>query len=289
MINYNFHQHTVFSDGKESPEKFVDQAVRLGFSAIGFSEHSPLPFENKFSLKASKVDDYIAETDRLKEIMKGKLDVYRALEMDFIPGVSEDFDYWRERCKVDYLIGSVHLVKPWGFDLLWFTDGPDSKIYDHGIDHFFDGNIQKAVKAFFYQTNEMIESQHFEIIGHFDKIKMHNKNRFFNEDESWYRKLIDETIELVKQNDLIVEVNTRGLYKQRSDALFPDGYALKRVKELEIPVVISSDAHQPEELNKLFDYAEQKLLDFGFNEVMFFDKGKWVGKPISHSAILKNV
>jgi len=288
MNNYNFHQHSNFSDGKVAPEKYVNQAVRLGFSAIGFSEHSPLPFANNFSLKDENIDEYVFETDRLKEKMKGKLDIFRALEMDFIPGISDDFDYWRERCKVDYLIGSIHLVKPWGYDLLWFTDGPDSKIYDHGIDHFFDGNIQKAVKAFFYQTNEMIESQKFEIIGHFDKVKMHNQNRYFTEDEVWYRKLVGETIELIKQRGLIVEVNTRGLYKKRSDSLFPDGYALKRVQESGIPVIISSDAHEPNELNSLFSYAKQKLIDFGFKETMFFEQGQWISKPIYYSTNLKN-
>jgi histidinol-phosphatase (PHP family) len=288
MINYNFHQHSNFSDGKEAPVKYVNQALRLGFSAIGFSEHSPLPFANNFSLKEESIDNYITETDRLKEEMKGKLDVYRALEMDFIPGVSEDFDYWRNRCKVDYLIGSVHLVKPWGYDLLWFTDGPDPKIYDHGIDHFFDGDIKKAVKAFYYQTNEMIESQEFDIIGHFDKVKMHNQNRYFTEDEVWYRKLVDETIELIKQRGLIVEVNTRGLYKKRSGSLFPDGYALKRVQESGIPVIISSDAHEPKELNGLFSYAEQKLIDYGFKETMFFEQGQWISNPIHYSANLKN-
>jgi len=289
MINYNLHQHSFFSDGKEAPEKYVDQAVKLGFKTVGFSEHSPLPFANNFSLKESKIDDFIADTDRLKEKMKGKLEIYRALEMDFIPGISEDFDYWRERCKVDYLIGSVHLVKPWGYDMLWFTDGPDHKVYDHGIDQFFDGNIQKAVKTFFHQTNEMIESQHFEILGHFDKVKMHNKNRFFTEDERWYHKLVDETIELIRQNNLIVEVNTRGLYKKRSDTLFPDGYALKKVKEAGIPVIISSDAHQPDELNGLFDYAEQKLIDFGFEEVMLFNHGKWISEPLHNHASHKNI
>lgn len=288
MINFNFHQHSVYSDGKDIPEKYVNQAIRLGFSAIGFSEHSPLPFANNFSLKAEKVDEYIADTERLKEETKGKLEIYRALEMDFIPGISDDFGYWRNRCKVDYLIGSVHLVKPWGYDLLWFIDGPSNSTYDHGIDHFYEGDIRKAVKAYFHQTNEMIESQKFEILGHFDKVKMHNNNRFFSEDEDWYKKLIEETIELIRQNDLIIEVNTRGLYKGRCNALFPDGYALKRVGESGIPVIVSSDAHQPKELNQLFPYAEEKLKENGIYEVVCFSKGNWITQTLNYTANLKN-
>lgn len=281
MINYNFHQHTVFSDGKELPEKYVEQAVKLGFSAIGFSEHSPLPFSNPFSLKDEQVAEYIKQTDLLKEKYKDRIYIYRALEMDYVPGMSEDFDYWRNHCKTDYLIGSVHLVKPDGFDKLWFTDGPDYKIYDKGIEQFFGGDIRKAVKTFYDQTNNMIVSQKFDIIGHFDKIKMHNRGRFFTDQEKWYRDLIDETVELIKQKGLIVEINTRGLYKKRSDELFPEGYSLQRVKELGVPIVLSSDAHQPSELNMLFDETISKLIDLGFKEVMCFNDGNWQSKSLS--------
>ena len=275
MINYNLHQHTLYSDGKDAPEKYAEQALKLGFSAIGFSEHSPLPFSNPFSLKAENVDEYIRKVDLLKQKYQDKLAIYRALEMDYIPGMSEDFDYWRNRCKAEYLIGSVHLVKPDGFDELWFTDGPDYKVYDRGIEDFFEGDIRKAVKAFYRQTNQMIESQNFEIIGHFDKIKMHNRNRFFTDKEKWYRDLINETVELIKQKNLIAEINTRGLYKKRSDSLFPDGYALQRVKQADIPVLISSDAHKPDEMNLLFDYAQKRLMEMGFGEVVYFDHGHW--------------
>ena len=279
-IKYNLHQHTKFSDGKEIPRKYAERAIDLGFSQLGFSEHSPLPFSNPFSLKEENVDDYIEAVDRLKEQFAGQIEIYRALEMDYIPGVSEDFDYWRGRVRVDYLIGSVHLVKPDGTDALWFTDGPDYKIYDEGLQQFFEGDIRNAVHTFYQQTNQMIESQEFEIVGHVDKIKMHNRGRFFSEDEKWYRDLVDETLELIKQKNLIIEVNTRGMYKKTSDSFFPDHQTLKRVHELNIPVIISSDAHHPDEINNLFDEAEKRLIEFGFKEIMMLKNHSWVSRPL---------
>ena len=280
MLKTNFHQHSLFSDGYENPEAYAAKALELGLTTIGFSEHSPLPFDNPFSLKEENIDDYIKTIDGLKEKYKGKLTIYRALEMDFIPGISTDFSYWKNRCKTDYLIGSVHLVKPEGFDELWFTDGPDYQIYDEGIQKYFGGDIKKAVRTFYRQTNQMIESQDFDIVGHVDKIKMHNRGRYFSEDEKWYQNLIDETLELIKQKELIVEVNTRGLYKKRSDSLFPDGYALQKVQQLGIPVLISSDAHHPDDMNQLFDYAQKRLINFGFRELMFLEDGKWIKKGL---------
>ena len=109
---------------------------------------------------------------------------------------------------------------------------------------------------------------------------MHNRNRFFTDSEKWYRNLINETVDLIKQKDIIVEINTRGLYKKRSDELFPDCYALNRIKELNIPIILSSDAHHSDEVIMLFDETTEKLKTIGFREVMFFDLGKCETKSI---------
>ncbi len=280
MINFNFHQHSNFSDGAYPPEDYVIEAIKLGFSAMGFTEHSPLPFDNPFSLKEENVEDYISTIDNLKTKFADKIKIYRALEMDFIPGMSTNFDYWKNKCHTDYLIGSVHLVSPPSTDELWFTDGPEHDIYDQGLEEFFGGDIQLAVRTYYHQVNEMIETQEFEVLGHFDKIKMHNQDRFFTEDESWYQKLIDECLDLIKQKNLIVEVNTRGIYKKRSKSLFPDDLALEKVKQLNIPILLSSDAHQPSELNLGFAETKLKLIEIGFTELMFFNGETWVAQNI---------
>lgn len=280
MPNFNFHQHSNFSDGAYPPEDYIKKAIELGFSSLGFTEHSPLPFENPFSLKQKNVESYINTLSQLKEKYSDKIKLYRALEMDYIPGMSIDFNYWKEKCKTDYLIGSVHLVRPLNINELWFTDGPRYETYDQGLNDYFGGDIKKAVKTYYYQMNEMIETQDFDIVGHIDKIKMHNKDRYFKEDESWYQKLVDECLDLVKQKNLIVEINTRGIYKKRFPGLFPDGISLQKVKKLNIPIIISSDAHQPDELSLGFEDAILKLIKMNFKEVMYFDNGIWSQKPI---------
>jgi histidinol-phosphatase (PHP family) len=197
------------------------------------------------------------------------------MEMDYIPGMSENFSKTKSEYKLDYLIGSVHLVKPENNEELWFTDGPDYRTYDKGLNELFDSDIIKAVSRYYRQLNEMIESQQFDIIGHFDKIKMHNQDRFFKEDEPWYLALINETLDLLQDRDIIVEINTRGIYKQRSETTYPGLDILKQLKKLRIPVMVNSDAHKPHELDGEFEYGFSILKEAGINEVVYFKGNGW--------------
>ena len=278
MQEFNLHTHSIFSDGKSTPEEVVVEAINQGMKVLGFSDHSPVPFENTFAIKNDNVQNYISTIKSLKEKYKDQIDIYCSMEMDFIPGIVKDFKKTKDELGLDYMIGSVHLV---GNDInkLWFIDGSKVETYDEGLFNHYDGDIKKGVKAFFYQYNEMIETEEFDIVGHFDKIKMHNRDRYFTENEKWYRDLVMETLTLIKEKSLIVEVNTRGIYKKRSADFYPATWLLPIMKEMNVPVVISSDSHKAEELTLCFKEAEEALKAAGYKETMCFKNG--VFKAIS--------
>ena len=70
MQNFNLHTHSIYSDGKSQPREIVEEAIRQGLTTIGFSEHSPLPFDNTFSVKSADMPSYVAEIAQLKEEYK---------------------------------------------------------------------------------------------------------------------------------------------------------------------------------------------------------------------------
>lgn len=260
MQNFNIHSHSIYSDGKSTPREMVEEAVRQGLTKLGFSEHSPLPFDNNFSVKSDQMPKYIADIADLKEEFKDRIEILCGLEADYIPGVSETFAVTKERYHLDYLIGGVHLVgQSANPDELWFIDGPKWEIYDEGLQKFFDGDIRKGVRCFFDQTNAMIEHEKFDIIAHFDKIKMHNRDRYFHEDEPWYRALAMETLDLIREKGLVMEVNTRGIYKKRYPGFYPSPWLMEEAHRMGIPTIISSDAHHFSELTLEFDAAEEAL------------------------------
>lgn len=268
MKLFNLHTHTRFSDGKAEPEVYVQEAIKLGFDTLGFSEHSPLPFLNAFSLKEQEATPYFKQIDELREKYKGQISILKSLEFDYIPGISDDFSVLKNRYDLDYTIGAVHLVKSDNDDQLWFIDGPRHETYDDGVEHLFGNNIKKAVHAYYTQVNMMLEEQTPDIVAHLDKIKMHNKNRYFKEDEKWYNQLVDETIDIIAAKECIVEVNTRGLYKKRSGSLFPGTEILKKLLNRNVSVTISSDAHLPEEISSYILETCYVLKDIGFRFVV---------------------
>lgn len=272
---YNYHTHSRFSDGSSEPIEYVEEAIRQGFTSLGFSEHSVLPFENTFALQAGTEPAYVKEIKRLQELYAGRMNILLALEADYIPGLSYGFSTQKSNLGLDYIIGSVHLVKNSHNDVLWFIDGPKREIYDKGLNELFGGDIRKGVTAYWQQINRMIQEEEFDIIGHLDKIKMHNQGRWFNEDEQWYLDLVNETIALIAEKDLIVEVNTRGIYKGRSETLFPGEYILAGLKERGVRITLSSDAHQPHELSMWFEEAIATIKNSGFKMLSTFSEGKW--------------
>jgi histidinol-phosphatase (PHP family) len=285
----NLHTHTCFSDGSDNPEKYAETAIRLGLASLGFSDHSPLPFENSFALRENRVQEYCDSILSLRKKYSGNsevpgtnndLAVFLGMETDFIPGMGHSFAYFKETFPLDYLIGSVHLVRNGSASDLWFIDGPDPVTYDDGVKLMFGGDIRKAVAAYYRQINEMLAAGNLDIIGHLDKIKMHNRGRFFSETDPWYIALVDETLDLVCQTGIIVEINTRGIYKKRSDSLFPGPGILKKIHSLKIPVIISSDAHKPAELSMLFRETSDLLRALGFSELMNLTSAGWETTPI---------
>lgn len=273
MKLFNLHTHTYFCDGKAEPLAFVKEALKQGFDTLGFSGHAPLLFENEIAIAPEELPSYIKEIKRLGEYYRDQINIPLALEFDFIPGLSADFQQVSRDNKLDYTIGSIHLIGDDSSEQLWFIDGGDPKPYERGLQANFDNNIRKAVAAYFEQLNTMIETQAPDIIGHLDKIKMHNKSRFFTEDEKWYQQHIDKTLVLIKEKGKIIEVNTRGLYKKRSDSLFPGLSVLKKIKALNIPITISSDAHKPEELSLYIPETLSLVRELGFNKLMNFKNG----------------
>jgi histidinol-phosphatase (PHP family) len=278
---FNLHTHTHYCDGSDDPLKYLQAALKAGFHTLGFSSHATVPFTNGFAIQSKEdLANYCLSINKLKKEFSDRIDILLGLEIDYIKGSSMDFLDLKSTWGLDYMIGSVHLVRNGSEKGLWFIDGPRAETYDKGLRDIFNGDIRRAVTAYYDQINQMVLTQKPDIVGHLDKIKMHNKERYFREDELWYENLWMNTLEVIRQSGLVIEVNTRGVYTGRCPALYPGFEILKEILRMDIPLTLSSDAHKPEEIDGYYLKALKALKDIGFEELWFFSPDGWKSQAI---------
>ena len=276
--NLCLHTHNIFCDGKQDINTLIKQAVIQNVAQLGISSHAPIKISNKWSMDINQLDNYTLEITELKKVYQSKIEIFTALEIDFIPKLSYPFDYFRTKMNLDFTIGSIHLVKHPSKDELWFIDG-DKKTSIENMLRIFEGDVRLAVQSFYAQSREMIRSQKPDIIGHLDKVIM-NAGELFDVNESWYQEEIHKTLNEIFQHNVIVEVNTRGLYKGKWKEPFPSFAILNQCFEMGIPITISSDAHHSDELLLAYPEMRQKLKEIGFKFLKGQINGKWGNFPI---------
>lgn len=280
MIHSNFHTHTKYSDGKEEMDAYCQKAIDLGFHSLGFSDHAPVKFENSFSIHPDKLQAYFEEVQKMKQKYEEKLEVFLSLEADYIPGYTFDFNEFRAQAKIDYIIGSIHLVHNQKNNKIWFIDGGNQDVWDQGLESIFNGDIKAGVRSFYEQNIEMIETQKPDVLGHMDKIKMHNKERLFSMQDKWYQDLVEACLLAAKKHNVVIEINTRGLYKGRCKELFPSPNIAAKAQKMGIPLILNSDAHQPDHLNGAYDIAIENLKSAGIKSLVEYSNSGWKSVPL---------
>ena len=104
MIRSTLHNHTTLCDGRSTPEEMVLAAVAAGLTDLGFSAHSPAPFDEG-SLRSEA--EYRRTILDLRERYAGTIRIVLGMEQDCLAPVARRSDY-------DFLIGSVHFLKVGG-------------------------------------------------------------------------------------------------------------------------------------------------------------------------------
>lgn len=263
----NLHTHSTWCDGKSTPDELVSRALVSGMSSLGFASHAPFPCA--WCLAPEKLDNYLKDMERLKAT--APIPVLAGLEVDYIPGVIGPSDF---QDQLDFTIGSVHFVDGEG-TFRWEADTSLLQ-FKEGLQRIFHGDVQQAVTRYFTLMRDMLINSRPDILGHMDRIKMHNTEmHFFNEDASWYRDQLVHTLECARDLGVVVEINTRGLYKKRHVETYPGDFACQRIAEMKIPVMLALDAHYEGELITCFAEIAERLKRFGIREVLRLASKGW--------------
>lgn len=251
MILSNLHTHSVFCDGKDTPEEIVVSAIERGFNSIGFSGHGYTEYDLRYCMKDT--DGYVAEINRLKKKYNNKIQIYL--------GTEEDSFSRCNRKLFDYIIGSSH----------YFNVNGKYLPVDSSYEYFkkcleaFDYDAVNLASTYYRCFCEYIKKRRPDIIGHFDLITKFDKTeteRFLNNAD--YNRIAEKYAKEAVLCDCIFEVNTGIISRGFRNFPHPSENILHTIKRNNGRVTISSDCHDLVNLDFKFEEMRKLLRDIGF-------------------------
>ncbi len=249
----NYHTHSTWCDGKNTPEELVEGALKKGFGVLGFSSHAMLPSDPlPWPLTTAKIPLYRDAIRALAEKHKSEIKILCGVEADFVKGAcSPDRAVYKELAP-DYIIGSIHfVVAP---DGAWVAVDKSPHDLLCGIRDHFGGSAESFLRAYFAQQREMALSCDFDVIGHPDLCRKFNGNlHYFDESAPWYKEELEKTADAFLESGKIVEVNTGAISRGWMDDAYPSAAFRALLRARGVPFILSSDAHVVSALDCAFD------------------------------------
>jgi len=272
MLFSSMHTHTLFGDGNDDVETMCRSAYEKKMYAIGFSEHAPITkktgIKSDWNLSEDRINQYVSEVIEAKERWSGKLPVFLGLEVDYIKGLRSAIDSDIIAIKPDYLIGSVHYIIPANGAEPFTVDGPLEEFLK-GLKEGFNGDAQALMNSYYDAQAEMIAIGGFEILGHADIIKKncYDKNYWPQESEVCRQR---EIALAAAESGITAEINTGGINRGKINDVYPSKSFLCSLREHNVPIIITADAHCAGDINGNYDKAVQALICANIKEHVIF-------------------
>ena len=247
----NYHTHTTWCDGMNTPREMVEAAIEKGFDVLGFSSHSMLPRDDvDWVLTPEKAPRYAAEVRALADEYRDRLRILCGVEADYVPGDSEPSRAAHAPVSPDYIIGSVHFVRAADGALVPVDHSP--ALLAEGIRGHFGGDASAFVRAYFAAIRDSLRFD-FEVVGHPDLVRKFNaKHPWFDETAEWYREELERTADAIAASEKIVEVNTGAISRGWMDDAYPSMAFRELLQARGVRFVLSSDAHSADALDCAF-------------------------------------
>jgi histidinol-phosphatase (PHP family) len=263
----SLHTHSIYCDGNGGIETLCAAAYQKGLTAIGFSSHAPIrvkPFSNSgWHLRHDSLDQYLDDVRAAKKRWAEKLKVFAGLEVDYIKDVTGPVSF--KDAGLDYIIASVHYLVPQ--QGVPFTVDGSGEEFEKGVREGYMGSIEDAVNAYWDAEENMVNEGGFDILGHVDLIKKNNVNeKHFSPQSGWYVNRIIRLADRIAAAGITVEVNTGGLNRKKTTELYPSPFFLKLLRQRNVPVIITADAHCAEHLDGHYPQAVEALREAGYTE-----------------------
>lgn len=246
MSYSNYHSHTTFCDGADTPETMLLSAIEHGCPEFGFSGHSYLPFDPGWTMSPETAANYRSCISSLKEKYKDKISVRLGVEQDYCSDPGELPLY-------EYVIGAVHCVFK---DGVYISVDASADSQKAGIDNCYGGDPYAFVEDYYKMVGGIYEKTHCTIVAHFDLVtKFMEQRQLFSTAERRYVRAADEALDRLLETPAAFEVNTGAMSRGYRSSPYPDDRILDRLGQAHAKVILSADAHSRDAVVYKFDEA----------------------------------
>ena len=288
MQKFSLHTHTIGFDGHNSEEEMLVRATELGWSHIGFSNNFIVHSQIKeapmyqYALKggynniySSSFDEVIAKFEshyqKIDELRKtSDIKILKGMEVDYFatPEWQEGFGKAIKHLKPDYLIGAAHFILH------------NNTLYNsHDVKNASKPEQNQLLHRYWQNERAAAQSGLFTFMAHLDLMKKVG----LGQEEVWAKEEA-ETIKVIKQSGLMVELNTS--YYKFGDEPYPSRRIMQMLAQENIPVLLSDDAHAASQLGNKFtetaDLAQQNGINNFYqpksSNYLKYTKGKSFGR-----------
>lgn len=260
-----YHNHTSWSDGKNSVAEMFNAASNAGVSELGISDHFcifPDGSTRPWSMDPSKVDEYISELHSYQDGHSHSVRI--GLEVDWFTDHSSILRPLLEELELDFRIGSLHHVDEAPFDDCFSQERSEEE------------RLENWRKYWTLERN-MAESGLFDMVAHID---MPKRLGFFPEEE--LEKEINDALDAFAANNVVVELNTAG-YSLPCREAYASPSILQKCRERSISVTLSADGHETARIHYEFERGIGVLKEAGFRKIARFREREISLEPIEEA------
>ena len=245
----DLHTHTVFSDGKNTPEQMVLSAIGKGVTTYGISDHSYTPFDQNYCMRPENYAVYKAEIEELKEKYKNETDLRCGIELDYYSHKPD--------IKFDYTIGSVHYVKAGNVYIpVDFT----KETLENAVSEYFGGDFFSLIEKYYENVADVVNKTKCDIIGHFDLITKFNEGKaLFDESDKRYKDAYKTAADALLKTGVPFEINFGAISRGYRKTPYPSKEIFSYLKKNGAEFILSSDGHSAENICYGFDTFKGEL------------------------------
>ena len=237
---------------------YVERARSRAVSEIAITEHvhrfvqARDWFDNPW-WREEATEDVDAYCQAILAARAEGLPVLVGVEMDWLPGRTEQIAAFLEGRPFDLVLGSVHWLGELG------VDHPDFPAWD-------DMAPERLWAEYLDALSAAARSGLFDVLAHPDLPKVFG-GRMPRELDG----LLEATIAAIADSGIAIECSSAGLRKPIGE-LYPEPSLLARLRAAGVPATLASDAHAPEDVARDYPTAVAALRQAGYETITRFSR-----------------